>query len=101
MAKRKIIWHTSAKNDLINIMKYYNQRNGSTAYSQKLLRSIKKTTKLLISNVNLGFKTDMNERLRVLISGDYKIFYEILDNSVEVYLIWDCRSDSSKSTEKD
>ena len=58
MAKRKIKWSKAAKDDLFGILKFYNERNGSTVYSYKLYKRIDQSLQLITKYPNLGTVTD-------------------------------------------
>lgn len=92
MAHRKIEWSIEARNDLLDILDFYIQRNGSKTYSFKLNNQINKSIMLVAKNPNLGICTDF-ESVRVLITGDYQIVYEIFDQLILIIMIWDCRRD--------
>ena len=95
MVKRKIIWSPGAKIDLFKILDFYFQRNGTKAYSIKLNSNLQKSIRLLENHPEIGVKTDI-ENVRVLIHGDYEIFYEIKVKTIEIITIWDCRQDTEK-----
>jgi len=40
----------------------------------------------------IGLKSQIDS-VRALITGDYQIIYEILDNLILIIMIWDCRQD--------
>jgi len=40
----------------------------------------------------IGLQTGI-ETVKALITGDYQIIYEILDKSILIVMIWDCRRD--------
>lgn len=40
MARKRIVWSSIAKLELKKILKFYNDRNGNTNYSLKLLTEI-------------------------------------------------------------
>jgi len=40
----------------------------------------------------IGLQTGI-ETVKTLITGDYQILYEILDKSILIVMIWDCRRD--------
>jgi hypothetical protein len=40
----------------------------------------------------LGTPTDYDS-VRVLITGDYQIIYEVFDQIILIIMIWDCRRD--------
>ncbi|MBI4649065.1 MAG: type II toxin-antitoxin system RelE/ParE family toxin [Bacteroidia bacterium] len=91
MGKRKIVWNEDAKNDLQEITEYFNKRNGSNTYSKKLIKELKQSVKLLLTNNKMGKKVEDDENLRVIITSNYKIFYEIKEKEIEILLVWDCR----------
>ena len=90
MAKFKIEWSTLARIDLIEILEFYINRNGSASYSKKLNSKIKKSLLLISKNPHIGIKTDF-ENVRALITGDYQIIYEIIEEVILVAMIWDSR----------
>jgi toxin YoeB len=90
MAKRKIVWSVEAKNDLFEILNFYIERNGSPAYSTKLNNRINKSLQLISKYPNIGTESDYPS-VRVLITGDYQIVYEIFDQLILVIMLWDCR----------
>lgn len=92
MARVKIAWSVEANQDLIGILEFYINRNGSSAYSKKLYSKINKSVRLLSKNPFIGVKTD-DPDIRALITGDYQIIYEVFDKLLLVIMIWDCRRD--------
>lgn len=69
MAKRRIEWSTGAKNDLIHILEFYNERNGTNKYSIKLNLKIQKTLQTLALNPNIGLRTKYDS-VKVFNTGD-------------------------------
>jgi len=92
MAKLKIEWSIEAKLDLIDILNFYILRNKSATYSKKLNSKIQDSVKLISKHPLIGVQSDIDS-VRALITGDYQIIYEILDNSILISMIWDCRRD--------
>lgn len=92
MAKYKIEWSVEARLDLIDILEFYIGRNKSAVYSNKLNSKITKSLKLISQNPLIGIKSGI-ESVRALITGDYQIIYEIIENLIIVVMIWDCRRD--------
>lgn len=82
MAKR-LIWSPRAKAGLVSILEYWEERNGSPAYSQKLLSRIVEHVLLLPDNPHLGKATTI-PGVRVIFCGDYLIFYRV--NKAEIYI---------------
>jgi plasmid stabilization system protein ParE len=89
MAKR-VIWSSKADRIFTKILEYYIERNGSKTYSRKLNNEILSITAILSKQPFLGLKTD-NEKIRVFVKGDFKIFYQIEIDKLIIHLVWDCR----------
>jgi plasmid stabilization system protein ParE len=89
MAK-KIVWTHGADKIFSLILEFYVERNGSKAYSRKLNKEIKEILDLLLKHPYLGVKTDLDE-IRVLIHGNFKIFYQIISQTIIIHLVWDTR----------
>jgi toxin YoeB len=89
MAQFKIEWSIEARLDLLD---YYIDRNKSVSYSRKLNSKINCSVKLIAQNPFIGLPTDY-ETVRALITGDYQIIYEIIDKTILIVMIWDCRRD--------
>ena len=92
MVKYKVEWSIEARLDLIDILEFYIIRNKSALYSKKLNSKINKSIKLITKNPLIGLQSQINS-VRALITGDYQIIYEILDNLILIIMIWDCRQD--------
>jgi plasmid stabilization system protein ParE len=90
MVKFKIEWSIEARLDLLDILDFYISRNKSAAYSKKLYSKIHKSTRLIAKQPYIGTQAEI-ETVRVLITGDFQIIYEILDNKIYIAMIWDCR----------
>lgn len=90
MVKHKINWSIEAEQDLIEILDFYIQRNGSAIYSRKLNLEIKKSILTISKNPDIGLKTEF-DYVRALITGDYQIIYEITQETILISMVWDCR----------
>ena len=90
MAKVKIIWSKLAQEDLKEILTYWIERNGTKTYSRELFQQIKIKVNLIAKNNFIGRPTD-EENTRVLVSGNYLIFYEVTEKWIEIQQIWDSR----------
>jgi ParE toxin of type II toxin-antitoxin system, parDE len=77
------------------VLAFYNDRNGSTNYSAKLLAKTEKIVSLVTVFPELGHLTE-NKVTRVIVKGDFLIFYEVSDYYIEVVSFWDSRQDPSK-----
>jgi plasmid stabilization system protein ParE len=92
MARFKIDWSLEARLDLLDILEYYIKRNGTATYSRKINSKINRSIKLLSKNQYLGTQTEYDS-VRVLVTGDYQIIYEIFNQLILIIMIWDCRRD--------
>jgi len=97
MVKRKIEWSSQAKTDLSRILEFFNIRNGSKTYSKKLNSKLRKAIRLLSKHPLLGIQSDV-ENIRVLVDGDYAIFYQVTQENIRILTIWDCRQDPDNVT---
>ena len=95
MARYKIEWSVESRLDLIDILDFFIKRNKSNTYSRKLYKKINNSADLLIKNPLLGIQTDIDS-VRTLITGDYQIIYEIIDQVILIVMIWDCSQDPQK-----
>jgi plasmid stabilization system protein ParE len=90
MAERKVIWTLRAEEEFQQVLAFYINRNGNSIYSSKLLKRVEKLLSLLIVFPLLGRITN-NNITRVVVKGDFQIFYEADDNFVQVVSFWDTR----------
>jgi len=97
MAKRKIVWSSNAKFDLLKILEYFYIRNGSKTYSVKLNSKIRRAVRLLSNHPFLGLQSDV-ENVRALVEGDYAIFYQVDIETIRITAIWDCRQNPDNLT---
>jgi plasmid stabilization system protein ParE len=97
MAKRKIVWSSKAKFDLLKILEYFYIRNGSKTYSVKLNTKIRRAVRLLSNHPFLGLQSDI-ENVRALVEGDYAIFYQVEKETIRITTIWDCRQNPDTLT---
>lgn len=87
---REIVWSQEALDDISQILEYWDNRTKSTTYSRKLYLQIKDLIYILSLYPYLGIQTN-KELSRVKIFKEYKIFYFINPNSLEILKIWDKR----------
>ena len=99
MADKKIIWSDNAKNELRNVLEFYNERNSSEHYSLKILNQIEQLLKTLSKSEFIGRLTS-NKTTRVIPMKVYLIFYELNENSIEIVSFWDNRQDEYKKNIK-
>ena len=87
MAKRIVIWSKIAKEDLSEIINYYNYRNKSKTYSAKLFKEIK----LELATLNLTTAMPQKTTIQFIHYFTYNhisVFFSFEMNTIEVkYLI--------------
>ena len=88
----KIVWSIRAMNDRKKIFEFWNDRNKSTIYSNKLNAIFKQTLILICNYPQLGKKTNI-EHIRLKIVKNYFIFYKKTETHLIVLAIWDCNQD--------
>jgi plasmid stabilization system protein ParE len=87
MAK-KIIWSNKSLLDRYSIYRFWLHHNQSDTFSNKLEKLFNETVNLIAKYPDIGTKTDYaNVRVKVL--RNYKIFYRVISDSIEI--IWDSR----------
>ena len=87
-----MIWYPEAKSELVEILKFFNERNGSNQYSRKLHDKIKKRLRLVGDDCLLGEETN-DENIRQIVVENYLISYWIRPDAIEVLSIRDGRRD--------
>jgi len=90
MLKRKLIWSSRAKIELLEILNFYKKRNGNANYSRKFYTRTEELLELSRTHSFVGKRTDF-ENVRVLIVDDYLIFYEVSNVEITVLTIWGSR----------
>jgi plasmid stabilization system protein ParE len=90
MAKRKIIWSHRAEIRLLEILKFYAERNKSKIYSAKLYQRLNRELHILLKQHDIGLNTEI-ELVRGFIVDDYILFYEYDNEKIVIHSIWDCR----------
>lgn len=80
---------------MLNILDFYYKRNGTKTYSIKLNISIRAAIRLLETHLELGINVDV-KGLRNLVHGDFNVFYEIKEKTIEIVMIWHSRQAPEK-----
>ena len=82
----KIIWAPKAKSELLEILKYWLNRNKSNTYSLKLNTLIQEQLLFILEFPKICRKTDI-ETVYVKIIGSYLLFYELENGNLHVLTI--------------
>jgi len=97
MAKQ-IIWSKRAKEDKINILKYWQIRNKSNVYPIKLNKLMKDAVNWINTNPTVRRKTNY-QGIFVKAVRDYQIIFEEDNTAIYVLTIWDTRQNPEKLNE--
>ena len=92
---RKIDWSPRAVKEWAEILDYWTERNKSNIYSLKLDGIFVEKFKIIVKSPDTGQETDLTA-VRVKILRDYKIYYRILPDAIEILAIWDTRRNPKK-----
>lgn len=91
MAK-EISWTPGSLQDRLAIYKYWQERNKSDIYSEKLEIIIIRSVELLSLFPFMGQKT-MIKNTYLKVAKTYKIFYRVREDKIEILRVWDTRRD--------
>ena len=87
----KIEWSPLAEMQLIEILKFYTRRNGTSSYSKQLKKEIGKVARIIRTNRYFGEQlTEYKNQRRVSI-GNFVMIYELVNGDVRVNSIRDGR----------
>jgi len=86
----EIVWTSSAVIQRRKILTYWNKRNKSKTYSQKLVSEIAQRIQFLVKNPEIYIKTEFPD-IRTSTLGHYNIFYKITADELIVIAFWDNR----------
>jgi plasmid stabilization system protein ParE len=98
MAKR-LIWSPEARRAMSEIFEYWNNRNRSTAYSEKLFRLFVECGNSLINFPQQG-KPTVFKGIRGVIVKDYLLLYTDKPDEIRVVTIFDTRQNPAKLTDR-
>ena len=95
MVEKSIIWSERAISEFKKILEFYNERNGNTNYSFKILNRTEKLLDTLKHNEFIGRLTK-NKKTRVIVINVYLLFYEVEKEQIEILSFWDNRQNPKK-----
>ena len=89
-SNKKVVWQPRATKELYEILEFYNNRNGSAEYSERLASKMEYRLSLVGENFQIGEKVD-EKNVRRTVVENYVIYYWITPDSVAVLSIRDAR----------
>lgn len=95
MVERTIVWTETAAKQRREILRYWTERNKSTAYAEKLIKLIGIRIKIILKQPE-SFPQTIYPETRVSAMGHFSILYKQTDNQLIVTAFWDNRQDPKK-----
>lgn len=95
MERLRIVWTLTALKQRNYVFEYWNEKNKSKSYSQKLNQRIKERINLLKSHPELGKPVEF-PGTRALSLGHYSIFYKRIDSTLIITAFWDNRQNPKR-----
>jgi len=90
---RKIIWSKEARDQYQEIVEYWNTRNNSTTYTNRIHHNLLKSLSLISKFPMLGKPTTLPPVRAKVFMENFTIFYETTSDDVMVLSFWDNRRD--------
>jgi len=87
---KSLVWSERAKKDLSLIASFYDNRNGSSIYSKKLLKTFRSAASIIQKNPSISIDT-VFEGVKAFIILDYILFYEVLEQHIFILTVCDSR----------
>lgn len=88
----QVKWTDEAKYQFKKILDYWDDRNGSSRYSEKLINLVNQSILRLLEHPGIGRITE-NDRIRLKIIKDYFLYYSFDNKQLTVLGISDMRRD--------
>ncbi|WP_075350267.1 type II toxin-antitoxin system RelE/ParE family toxin [Algoriphagus marinus] len=98
MDEIEIFWTKTAVRQRDSIFDYWNSRNKSKSYSNKLNLQIRSRITTIKENPEIGKMTDFLDS-RVIFLGHYAIIYQLNLPKIIIIGFWDTRQDPEKLLE--
>ena len=87
----KIKWSPLAETQLIEILKFYTNRNGSPSYSKRLKKEIVKVVRIIRANRYFGEQLSGHNNQRRVSVGNFVLVYELVNGDVRISSLRDGR----------
>lgn len=87
---KQIIWSAKAKQELFDILEFWDTNNHSNTYALSLYQKIQINIKYISENNFIGKPTNISD-VRVVVVSNYLLFYKVSKEFIEVLSIFDSR----------
>ena len=98
MASIKVIWSETAVKQRRAIFEYWNKRNHSTRYSERIRVLVSKRIDLIKKNPT-SFLTCEYKEMYVTFIEHFGLYYKIVNEGILITAFWDSRQDPDKLLE--
>ena len=98
MAEKPVVWYSRAQKSRMEILKYWVERNGTSTYSERLIAMFDKVVSEIAREPSRGNATNFGNVRRRMVKT-YAVYYEELEKSIEILLVWDQRRNPSQLNE--
>lgn len=89
--KRKLTWSQDAREQWVEILRFYTKRNGSPNYSRYLNKRLLAVIRMFRDWPEIGEVTNGNENYRRHAVEHYAVFYRLTADGIEIAEIRDSR----------
>jgi hypothetical protein len=88
---KKVTWSLKASKELNNVYDYWESRNGSSLYSEKIIDETFRIIYLLRLQNFIGEESRFRKIRRVLILENFSLFYKVIDDEIKILSFFDNR----------
>jgi len=95
MALREITWTKQAESQIVSMLDYYDDRNGSSTYSEKIIAEIYRQLGFVQKNPYYGESLPQvkDKNARRVVVENIQVNFEVDDKTVCVFAAFDTRRD--------
>lgn len=87
---KQVIWSAKARQELFDILEFWNTNNLSSSYSLNLYQKIQINIKYISENNFIG-KTTNIDNVRIVVVSNYLLFYDVKETFIEILSVFDSR----------
>ena len=98
MASIKVIWSETAAKQRRAIFEYWNKRNHSTRYSERIRVLVEKRIELIKKNPTSFLTSDYKE-MYVTVIEHFCLYFKIVKEGILITAFWDSRQNPDKLLE--
>ena len=98
MAGLKVIWTETAVRQRRGIFEYWNKRNQSTKYSERIRVLVSKRIELIKKNPTSFLSSEYNDTY-VAVIEHFCLYFKVVKEGILVTAFWDSRQDPDKLLE--